>query len=141
MNKKILSLLIFIISFNGYGQYEWAPIGATWYYSFETGYTKMESVQDVVIQGINYRQLKREQVYSEYGIYGPTNKIDTFSLGNLYTYLSNDTVYIYDIHGNGQPVFLYDFGAKKGDIWKIPGNISSCDSFGYVVVDSVYSIE
>ena len=78
-----------------------------------------------------YRQLRKEHVFrNEYN----NNEIDTVLLGFEYTFKKNDTVFIYRYDTS---CFLYDFSAKAGDIWKIPGNLVVCDSFGFVKVDYV----
>ena len=135
MNKKILSLLIFIISFNGYGQYEWASIGAKWFYteryanSGDIAYIKIESVKDTVIQGKSCKKLI-------------TNSVQRCSNRTNIEYMYSDSakVFFFDAYLNNFQM-LYDFSREKGDSWKIILNSDNYLDTLVITVDSVADLE
>jgi len=121
-----------------YGQLEWAPIGATWYYSRvenfagEEGYTKIVSERDTIIEGKPSKILS--QTY--HSVSG-----EIFIKNDIFTYQNGDTVF-YWIDNAFRP--FYNFSLKRGDTFEIysktimcPGNTSH---FGKVKVDSIGSI-
>ncbi len=108
-------LLLFFLSTLSctYAQY-WATTGATWHFeriyympmTVETGFVKIESVGDTLIDGITCQKLLVQDPMFCHG--RPEME---------FTYYSNDTVYYYDTTYSNFHV-LYDFGAEQGDSWE-----------------------
>ena len=116
-------ILIFLISYAFFcpqlhaqkDSVEWAPLGATWYYSYEyyatprVDYLKMESTKDTLVNGQNARLIEGT-IYTESGYIIPaTEKYEDGS---------------FIIHQNGDSIFylrenkfelLYDFSLEAGD--------------------------
>jgi hypothetical protein len=117
-----------------YGQLEWAPIGATWYYDNlegmnppNVGYIKIESIKDSLINERQVRVLKKTY-FTSHG--------DRIDLGNIYTFIRNDSVYYWTGYSFS---LLYIFSAKIGDSWLVYSketNQCGNDSLGKVKVDS-----
>ncbi len=131
-NKRfLLLLLIFIFSSRSFAQ-EWAPPGATWYYSVDgfgvEGYMMIEAVSDTVIDGQTYRVLvKTQHSYNHI-----TSIYFHGEIGREYTYYEDNKVYIWRNH---VVYTLYDFGAGQGTQWQVPYTYSVdtiCDSVGLV---------
>ncbi|MDT8393169.1 MAG: T9SS type A sorting domain-containing protein [Bacteroidales bacterium] len=104
--KKILTILIAVLSLQGYSQ-EWAEVGSIWHYTKATinpdvtSYTTFESVSDTIISGVPCKHVV--QVDRAY---------DTTSVFSHFMYSSNDSVFFFrdgDFH-----LLLY-FGAVAGD--------------------------
>ncbi len=142
----LLFVLFTAITFNCYSQQEWASIGTTWYYDYydqmATGYVKIESVKDTVVDSKHCKYLYiTESVYEFLGGY------KTYKIDSLITYQDNSKIYLY---AKSKFVQLYDFNPTVGDIWEtseIPNyfNFSSlwqnpsdppCPA-GKVIVDSI----
>ena len=110
----LLISFFLLIAFPGFTQ-EWAPIGATWYYTekfstwnrYDEDYIKFESVKDTVISGKNCRKItKRHKL------------VCNDRPRSEFMYDENGKVYFYDGQINDFQV-LYDFTANQGDSWTI----------------------
>lgn len=80
---------------------DFAPIGATWHYSYQTinpnviSFKKIESVSDTTINGILCKRLKENTSNETYCVYS-----------------KNDSVFVYKENSFN---LLYDFGANSGE--------------------------
>jgi hypothetical protein len=130
MKPKILLTLIFAVLVQFcFGQNEWAPVGAKWYYDYPgdigwLNYTTIESVGDTIIQGKNCRILQMER---------------NFDSLRTYTYYDSNKVWVYE---KGIFYKLYDFDAIPGDTWEVIDIFHRCqnDSISTVRVDSIGSV-
>lgn len=99
MKMRFFTILLVLSTISTNAQ-NFAPIGATWHYSYQTinpnliSFEKIESVSDTTINGIICKILK----------------ISTSNEAN-YVYSKNDSVFVYK--GNSFNL-LYDFGANTG---------------------------
>ena len=112
--------------------HEFAPIGAEWYYSFQghwiEGYVRIVSLGDTVIDECQYRVIEKYRHIYSY-LY---NTYYSYSFGKEYVAQKQDSVLVYR---NGHLCPLFDFGAKTGDTWIVPGTEEFCnESFGIVHV-------
>jgi hypothetical protein len=122
---------------------EWAPLGATWHYSWYpgwgagSGYVVVESIGDTLIDG------KTCSIQSQTIYYN--NQDSGYSYGgNQYTFMdTNNIVYHYRY---GKFYKLYDFNANVGDYWswlatEVCNEDSTCnfniDSTGTTLVDTI----
>lgn len=133
MKKYLLLSLALIISFIAYSQ-EFAPIGATWHYGYNnfatTGYVKIESVADTMINDINCRKLITNREIYDY----ISQSYASNYFGADFIYNDQDKVYIYR---NGMFYTLYDFSADIGETWLVPQSYNTegyCDTTGIVEV-------
>ncbi len=111
--KKIIIIVLLINCslFNHiYAQVPWLQIGSKWYYeelyfmSNDTGFSIYEVVGDSIINNIHCSVIETKPGFW----YLPCN------VNKTYTYLSNDTVYVFDFYNNKfQSAFF--FGAQVGD--------------------------
>lgn len=132
MKKQILLLIIstFII-FPLTKATDFAPVGATWYYTEhffmgfpdpEEDYIQFKSEKDTLIYGELCRKItKRHKILCN-------DRPDV-----EYVFTRNDTVFYFDNDVNDFQI-LYDFNAEKGDSWTV--QVSNSDSIT-VVVDSI----
>lgn len=104
--RKIFFTILFVLSTILTNAQGFAPIGATWHYSYQTynpnviSYLKIESIADSTINGIQCKKLK-------------STVADYLSQTNYYfMYSKNDSVFFFK---NNAFHLLYDFGANKGD--------------------------
>lgn len=112
-------------------KYEWAPVGAKWYYEIQpsigcfpqcqVSYQLIESIGDTLIKDKNCRILRKINLQSNCD-YETT----------AYTYQNSDTVFWYNKNMNKFTI-LYIFNSNKGDSWNIL--VDSC--YVGVVVDSI----
>jgi hypothetical protein len=91
--KHFLFFLLFITTFNSFSQKVWAPIGAVWHFDInnmgETGYLKIESQKDTIIDGKNCKILhSTKTTFAIPGVYQNQN------LESLITYQNNNNIYI-----------------------------------------------
>ena len=135
--KKLLACLFTILISSTLSGQEWAPLGATWYYSFDgfgvEGYVMIESTGDTVISGQTYRVLVKTQHSFNY----ITSTYFHGEIGREYTYAENDKVYVWR---NNVVYILYDFGTQQGEEWEVPYTYevdSICDTVG--IVQCVFS--
>jgi hypothetical protein len=133
--KKLLpTAVILLFSFSVIAQ-QWAPPGATWYYSVDgfgvDGYIMIEVAGDTSISGQDYRVLiKTQHTYNHI-----SGSYFHGEIGREYTYYEDNKVYIWR---NNEVYTLYDFGAQEGDEWVIPYTYETdtiCDSTGTVRCD------
>jgi hypothetical protein len=139
-NLLLLGLIVVVLSAKAQ---EFAPIGASWYYSESNGgaappnseYIHYESVKDTTINGVPVRKIIR--TYYRYS--GSTSV-----LSPLFVYSSNDTVFLYnpdkDYFGK-----LYIFNANKGDTLELDvpygDNYPNLNRSTYrLVIDSVIDV-
>ena len=145
--KNLLILILLSSASLCLSQSEWAPIGATWYYDyyaqFATGYVKIESIKDTVVDTKQCKYLYITETVYEY-----PDVIKSYNIDSLITYQDNSKIYLYT---KGNFVQLYDFNPTVGDVWETseipnffnyspswhdPTDTTSCPA-GKVVVDSV----
>ncbi|HYX09339.1 MAG TPA: hypothetical protein VE912_21580, partial [Bacteroidales bacterium] len=136
--KKSILIFATLICGTAFAQKEFAPFGATWYYSKvenfagEEGYIKIISERDTVINN------KQSKILSQ--IYYSSNG-DRSVLNNFYIHQAGDTVY-YWIDDSFQ--ILYNFSLKKGDTMMIYSKDILCPDneshLGEIKVDSVVNI-
>lgn len=140
--KYTLLFIFLLISATALAQGTWAPTGAVWHYSYynqtTSGYVKIESIGDTVIDGKTCKILHKTRIYND----GFSASIDTVDLGEEYTYEESNVVYYYRL---GQFFILYDFNASLNDSWVIAGDEQnpdpSClDSTGTIYVDSTTTV-
>ncbi len=119
--KKIIVLILLVLSSLGLYSQQWCATGAEWYYTYfndftTIGYWHIYLNGDTVIKNRTCNILESKITNSDYTV---------TIMPNIYTYLSNDTVYYYN---NGNFYILYRFDAIKGDSWqtRIP-----CEILGY----------
>ncbi len=146
MKNYILSLLFCVLTAitSTYGQTEFAPIGAEWYYSWDNGlrptrlhYAHYRSEKDSIFKGKSCRQIEVENVRYD----GVRSKYW------LYTYTSGDTVFHFNWwFDKFTPLFI--FNVQAGDTLQFhipeyraftdspPGGISG-DSIIHVIVEKV----
>ncbi len=136
--KTLLTIFTTLICVTAYGQREFAPFGATWFYSKienfagEEGYIKVVSERDTLIDNKQSKILS-QKYFSSNG--------DSSVLNNFYIYQNGDTIYYRideDFH------ILYNFALEKGDTMEIyskdiycPGNESH---FGEIKVDTIVNL-
>jgi len=100
MKMRFLTVLL-VLSTALINAHNFAPIGATWHYSYQTynpnliSFTKIESVSDTTINGILCKKLKEST----------SNQVH-------YVYSKNDSVFVYKENSFN---LLYDFGANTGE--------------------------
>ena len=124
MRIKFLTLLLAIVCAGGLrAQTEFAPLGATWYYSVADGngnplgsYEKYVSIADTIIDGKNCRL-----------VVSPTDTIIFYSNNGK----------IYNVF-RGHFLLTYDFGAKVGDTIAIDFRANKPYSF---VTDTFYTVQ
>src|SRR5690606_3744893 len=135
--STILLLLFFLTQTNSsYAQGDFAPIGATWYYSWasnemqDVGYFIYESAGDTTSQGQVCRNIKGT-LYSKANT--PSAEVDTSDYPGLCVYSNPDTVFYYDVDLN-RFLPLYIFNVNVGDTvkYRVPGYIAG------VVQDSIF---
>lgn len=103
----------------------WAETGTQWVYDlvdldpvlWNQGYVKFESIKDTLIalpdgSTQNCKVLSRYSVVERYD-----GVISTYFASNIYTYATEDRVYILKKHNFAT---LYNFAAQVGDTWPIP---------------------
>lgn len=114
---------------------EWAPEGATWYYSsfapYGDAYLRVQYVRDTVILEKNCKILEKIRFQEDY-----FTGYDEIITGEEYTYFENNIVYYY---ANEQFYKLYDFNAITGDEWDVyyfetPGRVH-VDSTGTSIIN------
>lgn len=114
MKKQLLLPILFCLLFLPFSSLKaqnWAPVGATWYFtqtffsSSDISYTKVEVEKDTIVLGKNCSKL--------------IGNFDGCMWKSQFMYESNDSVYFYH-PTNNKFEMLFDFGATAGDIWKIP---------------------
>lgn len=130
--KKILSVLVVIISLNVYSQ-DFAPLGATWHYDYNNfatvGYVEINSISDTIVNGVECRKLEKTMEIYNY----ISEDYFTYNLGFEIISSDADNVYMYQ---NGVFYTLYDFSAEVNDTWEIPMTYDSeeCDTTGVIRV-------
>ncbi len=117
--KKFVLLLFFVVlvfnSIKTIAQ-DWAPIGATWHYSFSDwyyppfliSYSKIVSEKDTIINSVNCRKLINYKA-------GP-NGTPNYYQKKIYMYETDKKVYYY-VDSLSRFCLLYDFNANAGDWW------------------------
>lgn len=137
MKQKVLLTILLASCFQVVkAQTEFAPIGATWYYSTyamsaNIGYDKVTSDRDTVIDGKKVKVLVREH---------HTSKDEIFFADNFYVYQTGDSVFYYL---DGDFRLVYDFGLNVGDTMQIYASHNFCgdgSNYGYVIIDSITEV-
>lgn len=133
--NKILTAILVICSMNCFSQETWAPTGTAWYYDLndigETGYVKIESIKDSIVEGKQCKYLLvTKNVYEIPGQYVKQ------SIDSLITYQDNTRIYIYQ---RNQFILLYDFNPSIGDIWNTTSiwNVFNTWNTGYAQSDTI----
>ncbi len=134
MNKIILIsiLAVWVFNFNVPAQTEWAPVGATWHYTYSVpfcpwqiwDYSTMESIKDTMI---NTKPAKKLSFF---------NPSICSWISTSYIYSDSNRVFYFD-QGNDTFHLLYDLNLNAGQSWDIITN-NSQDTFT-VTVDSTDS--
>lgn len=117
----------------------WAPIGATWYYSegffswneYDEDYINFESVSDTLIEGKSCRKITKR--------HKPACNDRPWV---EYMYSENGKVYFFDPNFNDFQI-IYDFSAEQYDSWTILVNddaMRSVDTLN-IIVDSTEMID
>ena len=132
MKKPLLFLMLLLASMAKAQSFEFAPIGAEWYYEtqgmFSRGYIKMVAEKDTVIDGYDCIKLAREEHWHNLEFGG----LFSAPLPPLFLSQVGDTVTLY---WNGAFYKLFDFGAEIGDTWNVAGSPGVCpEDYGTVVV-------
>ncbi|MEA1898406.1 MAG: hypothetical protein U9N53_12175 [Bacteroidota bacterium] len=133
---KILLLCISLaLSIYSFGQKEFAPIGATWYYSkienfaMEEGYVKIVSERDTTIEG----KLSKVLSQTYFNISG-----DSIIRDNFLVHQNEDTVFYWLDNAFRA---IYNFSLTAGDTMEIYSSEVLCPQneshFGYIKVDSI----
>ncbi len=141
MKTKIISVLCFLfLLFNFKIQAQsWAPIGATWYYSYHASYfppylntySKIVSEKDTIINGVNCRKL----IHYKAG----QNGIPNYYKSNIYMYESDKKIY-YHVDSLSRFCLLYDFNANAGGWWildEYSGSALFRDTVKVISTDSI----
>lgn len=145
----ILVSLVFLMHQQAFSQTNnFAPIGATWYYSdiydidyddtlYITGYNKVESIADTNIGGINSRELK-------FSFVNPTGGLE--SEIKYYVYENNEKVYfligdkfklVYDF--SGADWFAHDVYYNSGDSTLIEVDSVTMDLYDGVLLKTIHT--
>jgi hypothetical protein len=132
MKKVVFICILSFFAVSGMTQ-EWAPVGATWYYTesfFGPGidFTRLESVKDTLVAGISCRKITK---------YHNPDCTDRPTVEFMYE--SNHRIYFYDkLFSTFQT--LYDFSPVPGNSWYIKlknySNPPDTDTV-FVTVDSI----
>ncbi len=113
MNTIKILFFIILLPCLSYGQKEWAPVGAKWYYSIPTELSGtnylyiLESEKDTVIASKNVRKILTKEIYLK------SYKMDTI-INHEFIYYDSSKVFQYD-KPNNKFNLLYNFKAKQGD--------------------------
>lgn len=95
-------------------QSEFAPVGATWYYTYNgfttMGYEKLFSEKDTMINNLSCRKLARTVTYYDF----ITHSVHTWEWSPFFVRDSNHVYYFFQ---NDQFVLLYDFNKSAGEYW------------------------
>jgi hypothetical protein len=139
----LIKLVLILFVYLSFGQEEWAPIGAKWYYSFtdvgSPGLTIMTSINDTVIQNKTCKKFEIQNIFHSMNSEGKFF-IDT-STSYEYCYFENNSIFHYDKADYFYK--LYDFSVAPDDTVLVrdtsyAGNFSY-ERFEYVV-DSISHI-
>lgn len=136
MRHVHLTFWLITLNFLNLKSQDWASLGTEWYYtvnyfgSSNIGYSKIESVGDTVIKGINCRILERSELTCDLR---PSRE---------YMYEDGNKIYYYEFTRDTFNI-LYDFEVEEGDIIEYPlwPGVIDFDSTYFVRVDSVKIIE
>lgn len=136
--KKILVILLSYLMFSPIIAQEWAPVDATWHYSYydwdgKICYTKFVVKKDTIFQDENCKKIIKE------------NKLYCYNRSEIeYTFMRNDSVFFWDTLSNSFQL-IYNFGANVGDsivyIYYEPFNPPTNIDTVIMFVDSISSIE
>lgn len=137
-SKLSIVILLMILSMSLFGQKEFAPIGAEWYYDNnlshnppEFGYIKLTSLKDSVIENKIVRVIE---------VLNAPNDSTQFVEGYEYLHQSADTIWYWK---NNQFHMLYNFAMQKGDsILLYSEMINQCtenEPYGWNMVDTVFT--
>ena len=124
MKRNLLLTLCALFGMGAAWGQSFAPVGAEWHYDYKmnnaTGYLKVSSVGDTLIDGTVCKKLAKTLYYTLY-YYTQDNVLyqDNFSQELVPEYLAqfNDSIMLYR---DGSFKLLFDFGADVGDFWEIP---------------------
>ena len=119
--KKCAHLIFLFFVLHKVDAQTWIDSNATWHYNLEElsglsiqGFYKYSYHEDTIIDGINCQKIACS-VY-EFYTWPEVVFLDSNSVAEYYTYVSNDTVYY---RNNDAFYVLFDFGASIGDTWII----------------------
>jgi len=138
MNRLVIILFIANSSLL-FGQHEWAPKGATWYYGFsdqfwKEGYIEIQYIGDSIIEQKKCKILQEKIISYDFLFQDADTSIGSTEI----TYYDSSIVYFYKFHKFFK---IFDFNASVGDSWEIPSFLFSsggtCDTIASVIVDSV----
>jgi hypothetical protein len=129
---KTKFIFVFMLAAFSVFSQEWAPQGATWYFSsyapYGDAYLRVQYVRDTVILEKNCKILEKIRFHDYY-----FTCYDEIWTGDEYTYYENGEVYYYE---DDQFYMLYDFNAIPGDEW----DVNYQGTLGRVMVDSIGTV-
>jgi len=139
----LIATLIFISSFaqttTRTTDWEWAPIGAVWYYETSnmfgehydiwSHYWYVRSAKDTVFQGVNCRKLEVVKFFN------PT--YEPVKMPSRYTYQDGGNIYFYNADIN-EFVLSFSYDIQDGDTveWQMPDGLNCSNSYW---LDSVFN--
>jgi hypothetical protein len=139
MKKIIIVVFTLLTSANLFSQYEFAPVGAKWYYEYNgyqsNGYLLIESSRDTIINDSTCRILNRT-------LYENTGQQDIKVSKLQDEYIHQNGYKIYFLKYNKFYV-LYDFSPQVGDTLKISSEQNpphGCDSTGTIKIEQIDQI-
>jgi len=135
--KYLATTLLMFIFFGALAQKEFAPIGATWYYTkMETtffpdfGYMKHECIKDSIIEGQPVKVIEKTLFLSDSTIEPQ---------GYEYILQKGDTIFYWK---SGEFHILYNFSLQKGDSLllysEMPNQCEEKTNYGWSIVDSIF---
>lgn len=136
--KKLIYILLFVISFNFGKAQVWCPPGAIWSYELPTGawdchgIYRYEYIGDTLVNSVNCKKIC--QTYT--GKCAWDLDYETSIVTTHLMYADSNKVYYYKYN---QFNILYDFSVQIGDTMKIRSNFiyPGCDTIATLLVDSV----
>ncbi len=133
---KPLFFLAFALLFFVLKAQEFAPIGATWHYSYSyfgaEGYLNLQVTGDTSINGNKYHKIDKHYWYYYY----PTASYSDYSGKPIFVRSSNDSVFAYQID---KDILLYRFNVQVGDSWPTRGEMEqiTCPELSTITVTAV----
>ena len=126
--RKLILLLLILISVKSYSQIVWAPETAKWTYTGQgqdNSYIEIEYEKDSVVSGkLSKIFTKKKYIDGNYN-----GNISELNLSREITYIEDSVVYLYTYH---QFDTLYAFNSNIGDSWTLYcyPNSGLCNGYG-----------
>jgi hypothetical protein len=138
MNRLYVVFLFFLVLNPAFAQYEFAPIGAEWYYTKTIsynppvfGYIKHKCIKDSVVQGQKVKVLEVTHSFNDLAI---------SLIGYEYLMQKGDSIFYWK--GNTFHL-LYNFSLQKGDSLLLYSEMANAcfdkTNYGWNRIDSVFS--